>query len=449
MAVWSSVVTSKLTEDLRLDAEYYRPEYLAQDTAVGGVAHEPLANLAGVSDGNHVSIAESFSDQGVRYLRGQDLSDFFINDKDPKYVPEPTYRSLRRSHMKPGDVLVGIVATIGTVSLVTDRFDKLTGNCKIGILRPRSIEPEYLAVYLASAVGQREIRRRVRGTVQTGIVLPDLKNLPIAILSDEIRNAVMDDVVAAMGLRNKAQTRYAEAEALMESALGFGGLDLSQKLFYQRSYGDAQAFDRLDAEYFQPAKKVVLDALEGVSGTAIGAIYQVARQVWMPAKKGGLVRNYDLSAARQPFLDDTVLPVSPDEVDSAKVKLRPGDLVVSRLRSYLKEIAVVTDTGNIPMVGSTEFIVLRSKAHSVSPEVLGVYLRSPYVQTVLRWCQDGSNHPRFDQKELLSLRIPDAVLGVQDAIDDCIQTSIAAHRESRRRLNQAKKTVEDAILRAG
>jgi hypothetical protein len=91
VAVWSEVRFSELTSDLRLDAEHYRPEYLRQEGVITALPHKPLAALAAVSDGNHVSIAGQFSETGVRYLRGQDLSDFFVADGDPVYVPETTY----------------------------------------------------------------------------------------------------------------------------------------------------------------------------------------------------------------------------------------------------------------------------------------------------------------------------------------------------------------------
>ena len=163
MAVWSEVAWSALTADTRLDAEYYRPEYLSQEGAIEAGPHERLDAIADVSDGNHISIADAFCEDGIRYLRGQDLSDFFVSDSDPAYIPESTYNALKRPHMRPRDVLLGVVATIGTVSLVTDRFGKLTGNCKIAVIRPREVDGEYLAAYFASPVGQRELHRRARG----------------------------------------------------------------------------------------------------------------------------------------------------------------------------------------------------------------------------------------------------------------------------------------------
>src|SRR5467141_3924010 len=154
MAVWSSVELADLSEDFRLDAEHYQPEYLVQERATAKLPHVELSTVADVSDGNHLSIAEEFSDGGVRYLRGQDLSDFFVSDADPIYIPERIYKTLTRSHMHAGDVLLGIVGTIGSVGLVTARHSKLTGNCKLAIIRPSKLPAEYIAAYLTSRIGQ-------------------------------------------------------------------------------------------------------------------------------------------------------------------------------------------------------------------------------------------------------------------------------------------------------
>lgn len=122
-----------------------------------------------------------------------------------------------------------------------------------------------------------------------------------------------------------------------------------------------------------------------------------------------------------------------------------GDLVVSRLRSYLREIAVVLDGGETLMVASTEFIVLRPKADSMRVEALLVYLRSTLPQLIFKWSQDGSNHPRFGEKELLNLRIPDIVVAQQNVLVEMLQSSIQSRRRAAELLDAAKRAVEIAI----
>jgi hypothetical protein len=78
MAVWSEVIFSEIPDDLRFDAEYYQPEYLSQVDTITKSSFKTVEELADVSDGNHLSISENFCESGIRYLRGQDLKDFFI-----------------------------------------------------------------------------------------------------------------------------------------------------------------------------------------------------------------------------------------------------------------------------------------------------------------------------------------------------------------------------------
>src|SRR5207302_3269203 len=106
--------------------------------------------------------------------------------------------------------------------------------------------------------------------------------------------------------------------------------------------------------------------------------------------------------------------------------------------SYLKEIALVEATSPA-CVGSTEFFVLRPRSERVSSELLLVYLRSEPVQKILRWCQDGSQHPRFKEAELLSIKLPDRLLTVQDEVIAKVREAIKTFYDAQNLLEAAKR----------
>lgn len=455
MAVWSGVELANLSSDFRLDAEHYQPAYLRQEKAAAKLPRVALKEVAYVTDGNHLSIAEEFVEAGVRYLRGQDLSDFFISDTDPIYIPERTYDTLKRSHMLPGDVLVGIVGTIGSIGLVTKRHGKLTGNCKLAIVRARSLPAEYLAAYLASRVGQNEIQRCVRGAVQMGLILPDLKDLPVVVPSDAQRNAVVSIIQDAERSRERCRALVEEAENLVTDTLGLTHVDFSENLSYERKFSELIAASRFGAEYFMPCKQRVLDALARNPGRPLGALYRSVRELFNPAgaNRDLHVRNFDLTDALAPVLDDRKEMMPAIEVGSTKKHFKPGDVVISRLRSYLRETALVRTSSNVPAIGSSEFIVLRpedaTKKGKLTPEALFVYLRSLPVQTVLKWSQDGSQHPRFDERDLLAIPVPDAVVRIAPKIDVLVNEALAARAQVTQRLDEAKAAIERAVLSGG
>jgi type I restriction enzyme S subunit len=205
--------------------------------------------------------------------------------------------------------------------------------------------------------------------------------------------------------------------------------------------------NRFGAEYYMPCKKRVIEALAGVPHRTIADHAPAVREMWDPRQVGGSekFRNYDVTDALDPFIDDAE-PQLATEIASTKKRFQTGDVLISRLRSYLKEIAVAWTSNSLPTVGSSEFIVLRPTLVGVSAETLMVFLRCPLVQTILKWSQDGSNHPRFAEEDLLSIPVPNALLRVQMKIDSFVKESIQARRDSARLLYEAKKTVEGMII---
>jgi hypothetical protein len=258
-------------------------------------------------------------------------------------------------------------------------------------------------------------------------------------------------VRGSQAARASAVKHYADAEAFLLSSLGLDGLDLSPKLFYVRSHADTLAVGRLGAEYFQPPKQRVLDALRKMPGKPLADHFLAVRDLYQPSEVPAteMVRNFDLTDALQPFLDDTIVPVEGRSVGSTKKRFQAGDVLVSRLRSYLKEIAVVRTSSTIPCVGSSEFYVFRRKKGGLSAEALTTYLRCPLVQTVLKWCQDGSNHPRFEERELTRLPVPDRLRDVEREITRMVDKAITARREAAKMLEDGTAAVESLILGDG
>jgi len=127
-------------------------------------------------------------------------------------------------------------------------------------------------------------------------------------------------------------------------------------------------------------------------------------------------------------------PVNRDEIGSAKKRLQPDDVIVSRLRPYLRQVAYVDpglfrfDGEPVDLLCSTEFFVLRSKGESIA--FLVPYLLSDPVQRVLAAAQEGGHHPRFNQATLKGLVVPDSMYRQRKAISDRVLRAVALHRES-------------------
>lgn len=443
---------SELERTLRIDAEYFKKEFLATQETLEPLVKTNVAALTHVSDGNHFTISEDFVDEGIPYYRGQDVvGHFFVESSAPNFITEEAFhrKYMKRSHLKRGDVLLSIVGTIGESSLV-DSKAPATCSCKLAILRPHSVLPEVLATFLQSKHGRNQVKRLTRGAIQGSLLLEDMDQLWVPDWAKKLSEKVAATVQESRNYSVLVRKNAEKAEAALLKALGLANWAPPEPLSYSASSADAFASGRLDAQYFMPAKTQVHVALRKLPGKPLGERFASIRQLMDPKKDCAplLVRNYDVTDALQPILDDEKEPAATEEIGSTKKVIKNGDVVISRLRAYLREIAVVRTDGKIPSVGSSEFIVLRPKTkadRAIAPETLLTFLRSAPVQTILKWCQDGSQHPRFSEGDLLAIHFPDSVEAVSAEIAAIVQEGFEARRKARALLDAAKRAVEIAI----
>ena len=443
MAVWSIVPFSDIAAVERWDAEFYQPVYLDQEGAASDES-QSLDSVAHVSDGNHLAISEQFGEGPVPYLRGGDLSDFFLRDVEPERIPVKAYDSLSRSHMKPGDVLLSIVGTVGLTALVTDEYPMLTGSCKIAIARPYAIRSGYLAAYLASSLGQHLIARRIRGAVQQGLILPDLKALPVPRLSDDEEGEVDALVYDAYEARKAASDRYADAEALLSDALGLDGLTLPTPICYTAMFSDIVEAERLDAEHFQPRVKAIRQHIEtNFGGVPLGTLGKVL--------KGKTPTGYDdegipvIRSGDLVDIDDTsdFKRASPK---SAAFRLKSGDVLVSSIGFGSIGKVQIFDHPTLHTTVS-EVTVIRQSV--LNPYFLQAFLASPLGQIQIEsWVTGATGQLHLRPADVEKVVVPIIPEEKQAEFEHLVSEARALKADAARLLDEAKARVEALVLAA-
>lgn len=448
MAVQSAVKLSNLAPGLRLDAEYYQPRYLADARRLSNVPNEPIRRFAAVTDGIHAS-PDEVEEEGVLYLSAKCVKDNLFALGDALRISESQHAANPRTSLREHDVLITTVGTIGNVAVV--QRDLLPANCdrhlRIIRIQDPGVDPYFVATFLNCEYGRFQSIREATGNVQLNLFIEKIRELLIPALN--CAPLVAQQTREAYARRKSSVEAIKKAEAYLLKALGLEQLDLEPQRSYTRSFRELQRGNRFGAEYYMPCKQRVLQALAAMPHRTIGECTTPVRELWDPtrAPKGEVVRNFNVTDALEPFLDDSIEPQFAVDIGSSKKRFQSGDVVISRLRSYLKEIAIVQTTPALASVGSSEFVVLRPKRGAISPETLMVFLRSPLVQTILQWSQDGSNHPRFTEEDLLAIPVPDKTLRLQGRIDELVRIAIKSRREADRLLRTAKRTIENAIAR--
>ena len=393
------------------------------------------------------SIEEFYGSGNFPFYRVGDVNGIIDEARALRIPSELCSRFPTLKQVRPGDILftkggaidrTGYVKSPGAVSrdlifLDTHRLPESVRLC--------------LFAYFGTDLFRRMLTRSSSQTAQPHLTITLVRELPFFVGSEALGNLVSHLIGMAYAHLDQAKSAISAAETALLTALGLADWTPPEPLTYTARAADVFASGRIDAQYFMPAKEQVKQSLAALPGQLLSERVDSIRDQWVPdrAPPTMQVRNYDVTDALVPLLDAEKEPSFAADIGSMKKILKDGDVAISRLRAYLKEVAVVRTGDAIPSVGSSEFIVLRPKEAAISPEALMVFLRSAPVQTILKWCQDGSQHPRFSESDLLSIPVPDAVATVSEKITKIVQDGFAARYRARKLLDAAKRAVEIAI----
>lgn len=210
----------------------------------------------------------------------------------------------------------------------------------------------------------------------------------------------------------------------------------------------------LAPERYHPGRELSL----GVRAAPLVAdLARHARDVVTPERTAREVKRFrllDTSDAFEGVVSGHVRVVSGDQVKSAKKELRAGDVIVSRLRPYLKQVAYVDaalfkdgEGGECAVVCSTEFLVLRSATEG-SIAFLVPFLLTPAVQSVFAAAVEGGHHPRFAAAVLMGLPVPQELVDDRQSVSREVEKAVGLSRESEEALQELRQAIHEKLVKS-
>jgi hypothetical protein len=440
----------------RSDAEYFSKENRAIEASLRDHDASPLREFGTLVGSAFYPAATDLYEVGdVPFARCVDCIGHPVisRQQDAKFVRVPSWfveQSKQIECAHSGDIIITKVGTPCFASIVRD-YDRIAlSRTVLGLVRVHDIDPYYLTAFLRCRFGFNQLLRQREQTIQFQLTLERVRDVLVYRGSPELQSEVAKRMHAYTDALNSSSSELVKAEAVITESIGLAQWKSTEQRTYSARASEAFASNRIDAEYYHPDKKSILKYLKARPGRPLSEHYAAIREMFDPVKQKQqeVVRNFDLNDALQPVLDDEWPTMPTSEVGSTKKRLAGGDVVISRLRAYLREIALVRTSGSTLAVGSSEFVVLRPinpKNPKLSRAALLFFLRSQPVQTILRWSQDGSHHPRFGEEDLLSIPVPDAVCMVAKKVEENFEKILTTRAQARAFLIQAKRGVEIAI----
>lgn len=330
------------------------------------------------------SFGMSFSDSGIPFLRVQNIQRGTVElNGDALFVDLQTHKTLERSRIHRGDVLLSIAGTIGRSGVVPDSAPvEMNCNQAVAIIRVQdNLDRRFLLHWLNTP----EALSQMTGGVVTGTIanlsLTQVRNLnvPLPTLPDQRRIAAVLDQADA--LRAKRRAALAELDTLTQSLFLdlFGDPAANPKDWPIRRLGEL-IIDGPQNGLYKPST----DYGSGTPILRIDAFYD------------GAVT--DISALKRVRLTDA---------EASSFQLTESDVVINRVNSleYLGKCALIPELPE-QTVFESNMMRMRFDPNTALPQFVVQFLQTGFAKSQIQTrAKHAVNQASINQQDVSDFRV--------------------------------------------
>lgn len=434
----------------RIDSEYYQKKYLKYENTIQKKNSCPMGELCYFLIGPFGSAYDTstYVDKSdFRYVRGQDVKPFFLQDTSPRYMNESDYLRLSKYALKENDILISVVGTLGNASIVQSKELPAIFSCKSTAVRVDSVDPYYLLSYLNSKYGRQLLLRKERGAIQKGLNLDDLKVLDVPVFSKKFQMLVRGTTLTAPDIMNKGNLLYEAAQKKLLSALYYSPEKISSKAISEKKLSESFAVSgRLDAEYYQPKYDDLLTILSKQFRKPLGQLVSMMKSIEPGSEYYGdtgipFIRVSDVSKTG---IDNPSIMI-PESIEPNIDRLYPKKDTILFSKDGSVGIAYKI-TEDMKTVTSSALLHLRvNNTSEILPDYLTLVLNSEIVQLQAERDASGAIIQHWKPSDIEKVVIPILPYDMQLEITKKVQQSFLLRKKANDLIQIAVKAVELAI----
>ena len=187
---------------------------------------KPIREMSSVVTSGSRGWAQYYSDHGAKFVRIGNLTRdrIRIDLSDIQFVALPDGAEGKRTQLQPNDVLVSITADLGSVGLVPDDIGEAYVNQHIAMVRfLNPVQGEFMAWYLRSDYGQKDLLKNKRGGGKLGLGLDDIRDSRVPLVSDAEAIKIVENIEVRLSvcdnIEKNVDAALQQAEAVRQSIL--------------------------------------------------------------------------------------------------------------------------------------------------------------------------------------------------------------------------------------
>jgi type I restriction enzyme S subunit len=330
---------------------------------------------------------EELVDDGVHVVGIENVLARKFDGLGQRFITREKYHTLRSVEVRPGDVVITMMGTVGEVAVVPPETSTSIMDSHLLRFRP-NLElclPEFVAWFLRSPDAQVAVSNRAHGAIMKGLNSGIVRSLliPLPPISEQRR------IVKILDQADRLHRLRAEANAKADRIL---------PALFIKMFGDPAA-----NPMGWPVKPLG-DLTEHLTSGSRGWSKYTGRG---PAH---FLRTQDINGGD---IADDLLPIDPpDGAEAERTRLAVGDVAITITGIVGK--AAVFHGHDRPVYISQHVALIRPKADELCSEYLAAYANLPVGDVpVLARFQYGQTKPGLGFQELRTARIPLAPLKLQ------------------------------------
>ena len=332
-------------------------------------------------------------------------------------------------------------ARVGDIGAGISFYDKATISPNIIAADLRdSIDPYFVSVFANTRFGIAQLEAGMKIVAQPTISTEAIRALRIPPLSKSFQIQVAKIFKEAIHAQDQGTAVFSMAETTLLRALGLENWQAPEPLSYIRSSCDVFTTGRLDAEFFTPRVRHLLDRL-GLDGLTIADVAPPRHERFSP-KESGSFHYIEIGNIQTDGAANAEIVPHCEAPSRATQKVRAGDVITSTVRPIRRLTALIAPEED-GYVCSSGFVVLQPR--QIMSEVLLIYLRLKPICELMDLHTSASLYPAISENDLVSLPIPSITAQVQRDIKTSVSAARQAKQWATQLLDAAKHAVEIAI----
>lgn len=461
MITYSIIQKLQLEGAHRIDAEYFKPDYLLVEKKLKGIKtitideiSESVVNFGAYSLCNYIA----WKVTGLPYLNVGNIRDGFIDFDGVKFIDESVNETLRKSKVKEGQVILTMAGTIGNAAVAHNIPPKTNSNqATAKITLKKEYSPYYLAAFLNSYYGRNQTLREIVSSVQPNIFLWQIKRFKVPVVPKDKEQEIENKYRQGLDTREKANALYSQAENMLLEELGLKNFKVEDDLSYTVNFSDVKSARRADAEFFQPKhdksiskiksqKSKLLDLLPLEKLCSIRRGDFIDPTYYVEKSKRAYIRIKELPAKGDINLD--VITYIDDNYSVQNLEtLLEGDFVFAGIGATLGKTARIPKEleGSFYSNNTACFRIRKDFGKKVDTYYLQVVLQSAVCQSQFERRQAQTAQAKIADEELKTVLLPILPESVQQKIAELVCQSHEARKKANELLEEAKRKVENLI----